>query len=829
MENSVYNLTNPQKSIWLTEQFFKGTPIENITGCVIVLEKLNLKALQKAINLFVKNNDSFRLKFTVKDDKPLQYLSSFSEFEIENVMVNTDEDVKNIENEMSNTPFEVLDNLLFLFKTFTFPDGHGGYILTAHHLIYDAWTASLVGTEIINYYEKIINAESLDDISNPSYIDYIVSEQEYLKSEKFKKDKEFWNEIFNSIPEIATIPSINGNSQELSCKSKRKQFIIPEETISLINKFCKENKASIFNFFMAVFSLYISRVSSLNDFTIGTPILNRGNFKEKQTTGMFISNIPFRVSVNHDISFAQFLSNISMDFLKIFRHQKYPYQYLLEDLRKQDSSLPNLYNVALSYQNARTNAQTSSVKYESEWVETNYIADDMDIHIYDMNDTGNINIAYDYLTSKYSIDDICFIHARILHIINQILENNEINLKDIEIVTPDEKKKLLYTFNNTQMDYPKDKTISQLFEEQVEKTPNNVAVVFGDQQLTYRELNERANSLANYLINIGIKPNNNIGVHLEKSIDYIVSIISILKIGATFVPLSVLHPKKRIEYILDDCKAQLLISNNALSQNINYSCKYLNVESFNFNLEKANINITTSSSTTAYILYTSGSTGNPKGVTIANYSLINHVYGINMKFNNQISCNDKTLSVANMSFDANIQEIFIPLLLGSTLHLLSDNSIYDIKFLANYIYKNNITFTFLPPNILDEIFNLLKDFDNLSLNKLLVGVESIKYSTLNKFLTLNRDIQIHNGYGPTEATICCISYMYSTSNEIDSSNFLPIGTPLANTNILILNASCNKLQPFYTPGEICILGDCLSSGYVNSSLNERKICCFGLL
>ena len=240
-------------------------------------------------------------------------------------------------------------------------------------------------------------------------------------------------------------------------------------------------------------------------------------------------------------------------------------------------------------------------------------------------------------------------------------------------------------------------------------------------------------------------------------------------------------------------------------------------------------NITTSSSTTAYILYTSGSTGNPKGVTIANYSLINHVYGINMKFNNQISCNDKTLSVANMSFDANIQEIFIPLLLGSTLHLLSDNSIYDIKFLANYIYKNNITFTFLPPNILDEIFNLLKDFDNLSLNKLLVGVESIKYSTLNKFLTLNRDIQIHNGYGPTEATICCISYMYSTSNEIDSSNFLPIGTPLANTNILILNASCNKLQPFYTPGEICILGDCLSSGYVNSSLNERKICCFGLL
>lgn len=822
MENNVYDLTNPQKSIWLTEQFYKNTPMENITGCVTILEKLNLKALQKAINLFVEKNDSFRLKFTIKDTKAVQYLSSFSKFEIENVLVETNQDVKKLETKMANNIFKILDNFLFSFKTFTFPDGHGGFILTAHHLIYDAWTASLVGTEIINYYEKIINSENLDDISNPSYIDYIVSEQEYLKSEKFKKDKEFWNGIFNTIPEIATIPSVVNNSQALSCKSKRKQFIIPKETITLINQFCKENKASIFNFFMAIFSIYISRVSSLDDFTIGTPILNRGNFKEKQTTGMFISTIPFRVSVNHNISFAQFLSNISADFLKIFRHQKYPYQYLLEDLRKQDSSLPNLYNIALSYQNARTNAQTSFVKYESEWIETDYIADDIDIHIYDMNDTGNINIAYDYLISKYTIDDICFIHARILHIINQILENNTINLKDIEIVTPDEKKKLLYTFNDTKMDYPKDKTISQLFEEQVEKTPDNIAVVFGEDKLTYKELNERANSLANYLINVGIKSSNVVGVHLEKSINYIVSIISILKIGATFVPLSVLHPKKRIEYILNNCNAQLIISNNTLSQDINYSCKYLDIEAFLFNLGKSNINITTASSTTAYILYTSGSTGNPKGVAISNYSLINHVYGINQKFNNKISSNDKTLSVANMSFDANIQEIFIPLLLGSTLHLLSDNSIYDIKFLANYIYQNKITFTFLPPNILDEIYNLLKNFDSISLDKLLVGVESIKYSTLNKFLTLNKYMQIHNGYGPTEATICCISYMYNSSNKINTSDFLPIGTPLANTNILILNSNCNKLQPFYTPGEICISGDCLSSGYVDTSLNNGK-------
>lgn len=626
MESNVYNLTNPQKSIWFTEQFYKGTPIENITGCVIVLEKLNLKALQKAINLFVKSNDSFRLKFTVKDDKPLQYLSSFSEFEIENVMVNTDEDIKDIEDKMSNTPFEVLDNLLFSFKTFTFPDGHGGFVITAHHLISDAWTAGLVVNEIMDYYEKIINSQIIDN-QNPSYLDYITSEQEYLNSEKFNKDKEFWNEIFKTVPEVATIPSINveNSNSSLSCNAKRKQFVIPKETMNLINEFCKQNKASAFNFFMAVLAIYLSRVSSLDDFTIGTPILNRGNFKEKQTTGMYISTIPFRISINHKIPFAEFLSNISADFSKIFRHQKYPYQYLLEDLRKKDSSIPNLYNILLSYQNVRSNKQTSDINYESSWVGNNFISDDIDIHLYDMNDTGDINIAYDYLISKYSIDDICSIHARFLYIINQVLENNDITLNEIEIVTPDEKKKILYDFNNTSADYPRDKTITQLFEEQVEKTPDNIAVVFENQKLTYRELNERANSLANYLRTYGIIKGDTIGLRLEKSLEMIVGILAIIKAGASYLPINLSYPQDRVEFMLSDSNAKLLLCNtktqNDFSLNIDKICIDLS-ESKIYSLSSYNTNCISNPNDVLYIIYTSGSTGTPKGAMISHKNVV---------------------------------------------------------------------------------------------------------------------------------------------------------------------------------------------------------------
>ncbi len=792
MESNVYNLTNPQKSIWFTEQFYKGTPIENITGCVIVLEKLNLKALQKAINLFVKSNDSFRLKFTVKDDKPLQYLSSFSEFEIENVMVNTDEDIKDIENEMSNTPFEVLDNLLFSFKTFTFPDGHGGFVITAHHLISDAWTAGLVVNEIMDYYEKIINSQIIDN-QNPSYLDYITSEQEYLNSEKFNKDKEFWNEIFKTVPEVATIPSINveNSNSSLSCKAKRKQFVIPKETMNLINEFCKQNKASAFNFFMAVLAIYLSRVSSLDDFTIGTPILNRGNFKEKQTTGMYISTIPFRISINHKIPFAEFLSNISADFLKIFRHQKYPYQYLLEDLRKKDSSIPNLYNILLSYQNVRSNKQTSDINYESSWVGNNFISDDIDIHLYDMNDTGDINIAYDYLISKYSIDDICSIHARFLYIINQVLENNDITLNEIEIVTPDEKKKILYDFNNTSADYSRDKTITQLFEEQVEKTPDNIAVVFENQKLTYRELNERANSLANYLRSQKIGRNDIVGIMVNRSLEMIISILAVLKSGACYIPIDPEYPQDRIAYMLNNSNTKLLLTFKRLENKVTFDNKlFVELDNELYNSNKDNLININEPDDLAYIIYTSGSTGNPKGVMLKHSNINNFIQGMCnvVDFNSR-----KTIvSVTTISFDIFVLESLLPLEKGLKIVIANENEQNDARLFNALCLKNNVNIIQTTPSRFQVLISNSNELNYLeSITDILVGGESFPKMLLEKLQQLTK-ANIYNVYGPTETTV------WSTVKNLTDETSITIGKPISNTRCYILDNN-KKLLPVLTP------------------------------
>ncbi|MBQ3145142.1 MAG: amino acid adenylation domain-containing protein [Clostridia bacterium] len=815
MSKNMYALTNPQKSIWLTEQFYKGTSIENITGTVIVSQNVDFDALKKAINLFVKNNDSFRLKFTVKDGTVMQYVDTFTEFNIEKISVQTDKDVKNLERKMCDTVFNTLENFLFDFKLFEFPNGNGGFVINAHHLIADAWTAGLVVNEIMGYYETLIKNEELSNEPIPSYIDYINSEKEYLNSEKFKKDKTFWNELFDTIPEVATIPSVKQETKEINCSAKRKLFTIPKETVDLINEFCKTKKASIFNFFMGVLSIYLSRVSGLDEFVIGTPILNRGNFKEKQTTGMYISTIPFKVSVNSEDLFGDFLTNISVDFLKIFRHQKYPYQYLLEDLRSKDSSIPNLYKLLISYQNVRSNKQSSDVLYDSRWIGNNNISDDINIHLYDMNDTGSLSIAYDYLLSKYTIDDICSIHARLLHIINQILENNEIKLKDIEIVTPDELNKILYDFNNTKADYPKDKTITEAFEEQVEKTPDNVAIVFENEQLTYKELNEKANSLAYYLRNNGIGRSDIVGIMVNRSLEMIVSILAVLKSGACYIPIDPEYPQDRIEYMLSNSNAKMLLTFKKLDYKVNFENKlFVELNNELYNSHKKNLENINEPDDLSYIIYTSGSTGMPKGVMLSHKNVNNFIAGMTDIIN--FSANKTIVSVTTISFDIFVLESLLPLQKGLKIIIANEKEQTNVSLFNKLCIENDVNIIQTTPS---RFQFLISDSSNLdyfnNITDILVGGEPFPKLLLTQLKTLS-SANIYNVYGPTETTV------WSTVKNLSNSTYITIGTPIYNTICYIFDKNKNML-PIFTPGNLYIGGDGVSSGYYNNtSLTAQK-------
>lgn len=806
MENKdVYELTNPQKSIWYTEQFYEGTTVNNICTSGTVYGEINENLLKQAIKNVVKQNDSFRIHITSENSITKQYISNYKDFDIDVKYINNESEIEEIEKEEALHKFNVIDSDLFKFKLAISKNNFACIILTVNHLIADSWGLGLVIQEILRNYNNLKNNEEISQ-ETFSYVDYINAEKEYKSSKKFENDKIYWNDVFKTIPEQATIPSLNTNIKDLSYNAKRLSFKIDKDVIYRINNFCRENNISTFNFFMAIFSIYIGKVSNIDDFVIGTPILNRTNFKEKHTVGMFVNTVPVRVSNLNEGSFKTLTNNFATQMMGVLRHQKYSYNTILEDLREKNKNVPNLYNIIISYQITKAFNEKFG-NYKTNWTFNNYCANDFNIHIYDINDTGDLIINYDYLVDKYSSEDVTDIHNRIINMINQVLENNDINSRDIEIVTPEEKNMILNVFNNTNVDYPKDKTIVDLFEEQVEKTPDNIAVVFENQKLTYRELNEKANQLAKIILSNGINTEDTVAIFLDKSLEMIIAILAILKSGAAYLPIDIDYPFSRIDYMLKNSNAKLILTLENLN-NLITDIKVLDISLNNnfYNENTDNINININSNNLAYIMYTSGSTGTPKGVMVEHKNIVRLVKNTNYI---NLSQNDRILQTGSIVFDACTFEIWTALLNGLQLYIIKKNDLLNPTALKEFIDNNKISILWLTSPLFNKLCeDNVSIFDNVKF--LLTGGDVLSPKYINKLHDYNKNIQIINGYGPTENTTfsCC----FKINKKYTSS--IPIGKPISNSTCYIVSKS-GKLQPIGIPGELWVGGDGVSRGYLN--------------
>ena len=815
-----YLLTNPQNSIWLTEKFYTGSSVNTICGYVYISDVVNFNTLKQAINELVKTNDSMRLKFKEENGSCVQYLNEYKEFDIDNYELSSEKDIEKKALEMANIPFEIKDNFLFKFILFKLPNGSGGFIVNVHHIIGDSWTLGLVAKEVTGIYSELLNS-TYEEKYFPSYLKYIKAEKEYINSDKFNKDKAYWDEVFKTIPEVASIPSIkdSSNLKNVSCKGNREKFIIPQKQINEIKEFCTKHKISVYNFFMAAYSLYLGRVNNLDDFVIGTPILNRTNFEQKHTMGMFISTAPLRINLEHEKTFIDFSKTIASSSMSLLRHQKYPYQAILEDLRKKDSSIPNLYNVILSYQITKTIEENSNIKYSTDWVFNGNSADDLQIHLFDLNDESSITVAYDYKADKYNSQDIKDLHNRILTIINQVILNNDILLKDIEIVTPEEKHKILYEFNNTKVDYPSNKTIVDLFEEQVKKTPDNIAVEYEDIKISYKDLSIRVNQLSNYLVKHNLSKQKNIGIFTNRTIDTIVGILSILQVGSTFVPIDPLYPEDRINHMINSAQLKyILVDSNNINE-VNSEIEILNIEYNNYaNFNTSFDNKCKKSDNNLYIIFTSGSTGTPKGLTLSHKNMVNLI-NFEKESGNILNFGNKILQFATMSFDVSYQEIFSSLLSGCTLVLINETKRKNMNLLVEYIVNHGITTLFIPPAYLRL---LVEDENNINslcktVKYIITAGESLLISKGIKKL-IGRNIKLFNHYGPAETHVATT---YQIPKNITSS-VVPIGNPIYNSHIYILDAN-NNLCPANVSGQIAISGDCVGNGYINNKeLNKEK-------
>lgn len=805
-----YELTNPQKSILLTEQFNENTCVSNICGTLSIPEKIDEDALEKAINLFIKNNDSVRIFLTQDGPDIKQCVKDYSFVEIEKICLTEDYPLAKLEEDVITKRFTLLNSNLYRFVIFKNADGTGGYMANLHHIISDAWTMSLLIDQIMNYYVSIIQNTPIPDSQNHSYLDFIDEEKTYLESSKFERAKSFWEDQFDNL-EFSYLKDFQSSSYE----AVRKSVTLSKEETNELLTFCNNHKTSLFSLFMAVLNIYLSKINNTNSSIVGTPILNRCNFKEKSTTGMYISTVPFRMEIDKEYTCIDFIDKVSKHELSVFRNQRYPYDLLLDTIRKKFNISKNLYDVCLSYQNARNHRATCSVPYSCRWLFNHCVVNNLDIHLYDIDDTGMISIYYDFKKELFTMEEIDLLHERLMEIIKQIMTNPEQKIKELEIVSPKEKKYILEEYNNTKTT---DTFVSvyDLFKQQLQKSPNKLAITYKDTSLSYKELNTLANLIASKLKDYSIHSGDIICLAFTDSIEFIASILATQKLGVCYIPIDVNYPNERIEYIVNNSNAKLILTHTNTLKSVKIDKEHLLricVDDFDYQNETFNFDYNLKEDDLAYIIYTSGSTGNPKGVKISHKSLSNYICWAIKQYVHGEETNFPLFS--SVAFDLTVTSIYTPLCSGNSIYIYQNDNAQLL--LEEIIKDNHVQIIKLTPGH----FTLLQDLDlsNSVVCKFILGGDILTKEMCEKITSLfSHPIHIYNEYGPTESTVGCMIYEYHAEDTYTS---VPIGYPIDNTQILLLNDD-KELVPLGNVGEMYISGNGLAIGYTDEQKTADK-------
>lgn len=800
-----YPLSHPQQRIWYTDRFYQGTGIGNITASLKLKADIDYNVFDASINKIIEYNDALRLMISDNDGIALQSVSDYSykRTDFLDFSQKPEDHMAKWERNKIDELFDLKDTLYY-FALIKLKEGEYVFFMKLHHLITDAWSMVLLANRFMEYYGLLSRGE---EIENPgySYLEYINREQEYKGSQRFERDKEFWLEKFEILPENPNYGNYAAGYRD--ARTGREGFNVPVSFVGKLQNYCRENRVSVFTLFLTSYVIYINRITAARDLVIGTPVLNRSTRREKDTIGMFVSTMPLRIDVDEDLSFADFLKYITGDWMRSLRHQKYPYDLLIKELRKKNKNMHNLYDVLISYQKGRID-EDSGIDYESTWYSSGYQSDPLFVHINDREGEDVLVIEYDYLKAVFDSSEINSMHNGVMNILSDALTNPDKPIKSLDIVSKKEKNFLLKEFNTEQRDYDLSKTAVELIYERAKREPDKTAVVFRDSNLTYGELVKRADSMARGFIAQGVRPGDIVGILLNRSEEIAVCILAVLRIGACFLPIEPEYPPERIKYMLEDSGAKMLVSRKRVYENIGYKNKIFDVDNFKGEEYEGDISpFKSGPDDLAYVIYTSGSTGNPKAVMIQNKALVNFVKAAQENF--MYTGDEVVLSVTTVSFDIFIFEFFPSLINGLKIVFADEKQQKIPELLSELIIKERITKILTTPSRMQLlVFGQSNKACFDVIEELILGGESFPEKLLIELKKVCK-ARIYNMYGPAEATV------YALIKELTNTDRITIGKPLPNYDVYITDRNMN-LIPCEMQGEICIGGVSVGKGYLNN-------------
>ncbi|MCK4259319.1 MAG: amino acid adenylation domain-containing protein [Halanaerobiales bacterium] len=748
--------------------------------------------IESTFNKLVARHDALRTYFQTNEDEIIQKVKAEHEFKM---LVNR-KDQEELGDLLQNfiRPFDLGQAPLFRAEILDSQD-KSYLLIDMHHIISDGVSASLLIKEFVSLY----NGEELGEL-RIQYKDFAEWQNQSLKTEEMKKQEEYWVNRFKEEIPVLNMPYDYERPLLQSFAGDELSFKVDEERTNCLRKIAREIGSTMHMVLLSAFNILLAKYCRQEEIIVGIPIAGRTHADLQNVMGMFVNTLALKNNLSGEKRYLEFLKEVKENSLNAYANQSYQFEELIDKVNvTRDTSRNPLFDVMFDMTNLNSDHSTE-IELDGlvlkPYMNKNMVAK-FDLILSAAEDDQSIVFKLEYCTKLFKEETINRMGNHYLEILKNICENNEVQLKDIEMITEEEKNQILYQFNDTQADYPTEKTIHELFEEQVNRAPDNIAVVFGDQKLSYQELNKKANSLARVLRNKGVKPDTVVTIMIDKSVEMVIGILAVLKSGGAYLPIEPSYPKERVEYMLEDSHSKILLSSKELYDTVDFDGEVMDLEDQDlFEGEVENLESINRSNNLAYIIYTSGTTGTPKGVMVEHRSLINLCeYHVN-KF--AVTEKDRATIYASLSFDACVWEMWPYLTIGASVYIIDNDIRLQIEKLNQYYNQNNITISFLPTQICERFI----EQNNTSLRFLLTGGDRLKYFRKNRY-------KLVNNYGPTEATVATTNYVVE-----EEAKSIPIGKMINNAKVYILSAE-NKLAPIRVPGELCIAGDVLARGYWN--------------
>ncbi len=814
-----YPLSSPQLDFWFDQILHPDVPLYNIGGYVRIEGPIDPSLFEKALNQVIQENDALRIILHAGESLPTQTFA-------ENVCIKRDfHDFSEKENAHESAlkwmqqefvkPFQLYDGLLFQFPLCKVSNNCYYWLMKYHHLIVDGWAISLIVQRVAAAYNALVTGQTREP-QYYSYQDFIQNDQAYLESEKFVKAKHYWQEKYREVPEPLMVRRYAAQFQGKTIPSQRATLRLNRPFYNQLIDFASKNKVSTFHVILGALYCYFVRTCHREDLSIGLFTLNRNSAAFKKTSGMFTKANPAWFRFGTDLSFVELMEKIRKELQRDYRYQRLPYREINRQVG-QHSHQP-LFNLTLSYGKHDFDTYFNGKPARAIYFTKNFEQNALALFIDEFHQQDDVNIYFDYNLGFFDGDEIERLKARFEFLLGEILRKPSVPVRELQIMPDAELNQIWVEWNNTATDYPREKTIVELFEKQVAKTPTAIAVVFENQSVTYQELNLKANQLAHHLQTLSVKPDELVGLCVEASLEMIVGLLGILKAGGAYVPLDPNYPPERLAFMLSNAQAKVLLTQQKWLEQL----PQLEQPIFCLDSDWAKISKPDSANLTRiaqpdnliYVIYTSGSTGKPKGAGIYHRGFTNLVNWFVTDFT--LTAADSVLVISSFSFDLTQKNFFAPLIVGGQLHLLLQGH-YDPKSILQTVHEQKITWLNCTPS---AFYPLCEPSENSTFQKLtslryvFLGGEPISLTKLLPWLQSTAcQAKVVNTYGPTECSDVCALYLLPKPEPF-LEPAIPIGKPISNAKLFILGKHLDRL-PIGVAGELHIGGVGLGCGYLN--------------